>query len=248
MALQDDVVRERDSGQVGKNVRPSSVRAPVEKASRVPVWDLPVRAFHWGSVALLVTLFVTAKLGGLLMQYHEIAGYAMLALVLFRLLWGVWGSDHARFSSFLYSPRTVWHYARTLFTSRSHFYLGHNPLGGLSVLLMLALLLIQAVSGLFANDDVMLEGPLARHVTRHLSDQLTSLHKFSFNILLVAIALHLAAVLFHLVFKRDNLVGPMLTGSKRVAVSGPPRRFASIWRAAATLAITVLFVFALISI
>lgn len=213
----------------------------------VLVWDWPIRLFHWAIVALTASLYITAEEGGDWMEYHEFAGYAFLTLVLFRLLWGLWGSQHARFSDFCYSPRIVFQYLRTLFNPSAKRYLGHNPLGSISVLLMLTLLLTLAGTGLFANDDVMLEGPLAKLVSKETSDLLTSIHEWSFDALLIAIVVHVTAVLFYLIIKRENLITAMLTGKKHVAAAEDASHKAPLWLAICTLAVVMLGVAALVS-
>ncbi|MBI1394749.1 MAG: cytochrome B [Betaproteobacteria bacterium] len=183
-------------------------------AGRLRVWDVPVRVFHWLLLLLVATSVTTAQIGGNAMEYHEWSGYAILALVLFRLLWGVVGSTYARFASFVRGPAIVLDYARALWRGGSPFVAGHNPLGGWMVLALLASLLLQACTGLFANDDIMVEGPLASLVSKDTSDLLTEVHEINASILLTLIAIHVLAVLFHLYFKRENLVRPMFSGEK----------------------------------
>jgi len=178
----------------------------------VRVWDLPTRLFHWALVGLVVASFVTAKLGGNLIQWHFWSGYAILALVLFRFAWGFAGGRYARFGSFLFGPRDVLAAARG--SPQAPRTLGHNPLGAVSVFAMLGLVALQALAGLFSNDDIASEGPLARYVSKALSDRLTGLHHLNEKILLVLVALHVAAILFYLLRRRENLVRPMLTGDK----------------------------------
>lgn len=181
---------------------------------RVLVWDLPTRIFHWLLVLLVAVSYYTGKTGGTLMQYHEWSGVAILVLVLFRLLWGFMGGGPSRFRAFLRGPRQVLAYARALLGGQGDRYLGHNPLGGWSIIAMLAALVLQAATGLFANDDIFTEGPLAQWVSKGASDWLTGIHRLNQNILIGLVALHLAAVLFHLAVKRENLITPMVTGCK----------------------------------
>jgi cytochrome b len=198
----------------------------------VLVWDLPVRLFHWLIVVLVLSAWVTKEVGGNAMTYHMWIGYTVLALVLFRVLWGFVGSACARFSDFVCAPGTVLRYlfgASQEGAIRSH---GHNPAGGWSVLALLTCLLVQAVTGLFANDEIFIEGPLAGRVGQDMSNWITTVHRYNFNVLLGLIALHVAAVLFHLLVKRENLIVPMITGRKRV----PPEHATSarpvgVWRA-----------------
>ena len=180
----------------------------------VLVWDLPTRIFHWLLVALVAFSFYTGKTGGTLMQYHEWSGVAILVLVFFRVCWGFLGGAHARFTGFLKGPREVWRYATGLFGRDYQPHLGHNPMGGWSIVAMLAALLVQAGTGLFANDDIFTEGPLYAWVSKETSDWLTGIHHLNQNILLGLVALHLGAIVFHFVVKRENLVTPMLTGRK----------------------------------
>ena len=178
------------------------------------VWDLPTRVFHWLLVLLVAVSFVTGKAGGTAMRYHEWSGVVILWLILFRVLWGFWGSTPSRFVSFLRGPRTVWAYARTLWGKGHDAYLGHNPMGAWSIIAMLTVLTIQAGTGLFANDDIFTEGPLFHLVSKATSDWLTRVHRINQDILLALIVLHLAAIVFYWGVKRENLVAPMMTGRK----------------------------------
>jgi cytochrome b len=182
--------------------------------SKILVWDLPLRLFHWLLALLIVTSFVSANIGGNAMQIHILSGYCVLALLLFRLLWGFLGSTHARFASFVRGPAAVIAYLRGHGAGR---HLGHNPAGAWSVIFMLAALLLQTATGLFANDDIATEGPLAKLVSKALSDRITGVHHLNVKLLLALIGLHLSAVVFYLIYKRENLVKPMITGFKDAA-------------------------------
>jgi cytochrome b len=149
------------------------------------------------------------------MQYHEWSGLCVLALLLFRLLWGFAGGTHARFAAFLRGPREALAYAVALLRARPRFFAGHNPLGGWMVAALLVCLLVQTGTGLFANDDIMIEGPLAKHVSKGTSDLLTEVHGGNFVLLAALVTLHVAAALFYLLVKRDNLIRPMFTGLKQ---------------------------------
>jgi cytochrome b len=198
------------------------VKSGVAEIVAVRVWDAPVRLFHWLLVALVCVSVATGKIGGNAMKWHMYSGYGVLSLLLFRLLWGIFGSSHARFSHFLRGPASVWGYASGLFRRQPSHTLGHNPLGGLMVALMLAVLLFQAGSGLFSNDDIATEGPLYAKVGKDLSDRITSWHKLNSNLVLALAAVHVAAVIFYRVFKGENLVRPMISGWKQVPEA--PRR------------------------
>mgnify|MGYP005812610067 CR=1 FL=1 len=211
------------------------------------VWDWPVRIFHWTLVALLAASWATAEAGVEFMPWHMRCGYAVLTLLLFRLLWGLVGSRSARFSDFLRGPRAVLGYARAWFSREPHHYLGHNPLGGWMVIVLLVLVAVQAGSGLFANDDIFNEGPLARLVSGATSGLLTAVHKANFNLLLVAVGLHVVAVLLYL-WRGENLLRAMFTGRKlpgayrdRAGVMAP------LWRAALCLALAAGGVWALVT-
>lgn len=196
---------------------------------KVLVWDLPVRLFHWTLVILVGLAWYSVKQGGNWMSLHLWCGYGILVLVSFRLLWGVVGSTHARFADFVRGPFTAWRYLR----GSAGEYLGHNPLGGWSVLTLLALLLLQAGSGLFADDEIFTRGPLYHWVGGQISSQLTGFHKLHANILLGFIALHIGAIVFYRLAKGENLLHPMLSGYKKVPSKQvlPASRISSPWLA-----------------
>ena len=187
---------------------------PPEPTRTILVWDLPTRLFHWLLVMLVLTSFVTGELGGLWMRYHKLSGYCILGLIVFRLAWGFFGGQHARFSSFVRGPGAVLRYARNLLRDDTPGFIGHNPMGGWSVLAMIASLLVQAATGLFANDDIMTKGPLYPWVSKATSDLLTQIHLFNQGLILTLVAVHVMAILFYLINKHENLIRPMLTGRK----------------------------------
>lgn len=181
----------------------------------VEVWDLPTRLFHWTLVGLVVFQWWSAESSDS-MSYHVWGGYGVLVLVLFRLIWGMVGSETARFGNFIRRPAAMLEYAKALLRGETPHYLGHNPMGGWSIVVMLTLLLVQVGTGLFANDDIMTEGPLYPWVSKATSDWLTTVHRINFNLLLLVVAIHISAVLFYLLVKRENLIHPMLSGRKRL--------------------------------
>ena len=193
---------------------PDTLRAGVGR-SRVAVWDLPVRAVHWSIVLLLVGLIVTGKLGNEWLLWHMRFGQAMLALVVFRIIWGFVGSRNARFSAFIYRPAAVVRYARSLFGAHE-VHATHNPLGGWMVVLLLVALLAQAVMGLFTNDDALWGGPLSERVTKTTSDAISSYHRRFWWVIVVLSSLHIAAVVAYLMLLKDNLIVPMVTGDKHL--------------------------------
>lgn len=189
----------------------------------VRVWDLGVRVFHWALVLLVIAAFLTVKfadkLGSNGLTYHAWCGYAILTLLVFRIVWGFIGGTHARFTSFVRGPGAVIGYMKGMFSRAGHAVsAGHNPMGGLSVVAMLAVLLFQAGSGLMVNDeDYAFEGPLYKWAGKELSDKLTSLHHFNEKIIIALVMLHLAAIIFYRIYHRTNLVTPMITGSRPMA-------------------------------
>jgi len=187
-----------------------------ERSNRVLVWDLPIRLFHWLILTGVILSFVTAIIGGNLMEYHLLGGYAILVLLLFRLMWGFCGSRSARFSSFVKGPAAVFSYTVVLLKKKTGApFLGHNPLGGWSIVAMLLVLFIQVATGLFANDDILTEGPFYGWVSKETSDLLTWVHLINRFVLVTLIAVHIFAVFFYFFFKHENLIGPMITGMKR---------------------------------
>ena len=215
--------------------------------TQVRVWDLPTRIVHVLLIALLLTLWITAEQGW--MAWHRWAGYAVLTLIVFRIYWGLGGSTTARFSHFLRGPRAVRRYAQTFFSKAGcEPSVGHNPLGGWNVLLMLALLLLQAGLGLFAVDEYGIEsGPLATHVSFETGRRLAAVHAAVFNVPLALILVHVLAVLAHLIFKRENLIGPMVTGVK-TGIRGefPALAFSAKWHALLAVAVSALAVLILV--
>jgi cytochrome b len=180
----------------------------------VRIWDLPTRLFHWTLVLLVVFSVTSAKLGGNWMNWHLWSGYAVLALLVFRLLWGFAGARYALFAQFVRGPRAVLAYLRAARDGGERC-AGHNPLGGWSVLAMLAVLLVQAGTGLFANDEIATEGPLAKLVSGATASAMTRIHALNQNAIYALVALHVAAVAYYFFAKRENLVAPMITGDKR---------------------------------
>lgn len=181
------------------------------------VWDLPVRIMHWGLVVAVAGSFVTQKAPGDWFRFHVWCGYAVLALTVTRILWGFFGTRHARFASFLRGAAATLRYGRSLIVPPYDRHAGHNPLGAWMVVLLLALLAMQATTGLFANDQIMNTGPLFGYVSIVTSDRLTSVHERLEEWILAAIALHVLAALAYLFVRRENLIGPMFTGTKPAA-------------------------------
>jgi cytochrome b len=191
-------------------------RPEIGQTVQILVWDLPIRLFHWLLVVCVILTLVSGNIGGNAMNYHMLGGYAILVLLIFRITWGIVGSRTARFSSFVKGPATVFSYAGLLLKKNTETpYLGHNPLGGWSIVAMLAGLFTQAATGLFANDDILIEGPLYGWVSKDASDLITRIHLINRYLLVGLIAVHVLAVFFYLFFKHENLIRPMITGRKR---------------------------------
>lgn len=177
------------------------------------VWDLPTRLFHWLLVALIVAQWLTAELLADSLDMHMLLGYVTLGLLLFRLLWGLVGSKYARFSDFIYTPKAIVSYLNNPNSQQS---IGHNPLGGLMVLLLLTLVLLQAVSGLFISDEVLANGPYNSALSSDWIARMEWLHHNVFNWLLYAIAVHIAAIVWYKVVKKQNLLIAMFSGKKAI--------------------------------
>jgi cytochrome b len=179
----------------------------------VLVWDLPTRLFHWLAAALIPAAYLTWRLNW--MNWHAWVGDALLALVLFRLLWGFFGSDTARFSRFLAPPRQAVQHLAHILRREPDLEAGHNPAGAWMVMVLLALLLSQGLSGIFVDNDVADVGPFTALTPARIANLLTTLHdKVLWNALLAAVALHVLAIVLYGVTKRHNLLFPMITGRK----------------------------------
>ncbi len=189
---------------------------------RVRVWDLPTRVFHWTLAAAVSGSVITANLGGNAMAWHFRLGYLVLALLAFRIVWGLVGGRWSRFSSFWPTPGRLLRYLRGTPRPGELLDVGHSPLGALSVFALLGLLLAQVATGLVADDEIANQGPLYRFVAGATSHAATAWHKGAGEALLLAlVALHVAAVLAYLFAKERNLIGPMWRGDKELPASVP---------------------------
>lgn len=193
-----------------------STDSTIKPATR-RVWDWPVRVFHWVLALSVLAAYLTHRLGIEYFKYHVWCGYLVIVLVAFRIVWGLVGTRHARFHHFVRGPVTIIRYGAELLRGEHKPHAGHNPLGALMVLALLISLLVQALTGLVANDEILNTGPLYAYVTPERSLELTTLHRQLFYWIVAFIALHVLAVLFHLVFKKENLVHALLTGHKPAA-------------------------------
>lgn len=187
---------------------------------RVRVWDLPTRVFHWSLACCVLGSVVSAKVGGNAMVWHFRLGYAVLALLVFRVLWGVVGGRWSRFASFVYSPVTLWRYLKG--QPGPHWDVGHSPTGALSVFALLAVLLVQVGTGLVADDEIANTGPLIKFVSGATTSLATSWHKTYGQYLIVTLVLlHVLAIGFYWIRKRQDLLTPMLHGDKQLAGDVP---------------------------
>jgi cytochrome b len=205
---------------------------------KVFVWDAPTRLFHWLVVALVVAAYATLRLNW--MDWHAWVGDAVLTLLLFRLLWGFFGSETAQFSRFLAAPRVAARQLAHLLRREPDRQAGHNPAGGWMVLLLLALLLGETLTGIYVANDVADDGPLTKWVPAPVANAITALHSIFWNALLAAVALHVLAILVYAVAKRHNLLRPMITGWKILPESVPQPHMAGPVRAAFLLACSAL--------
>lgn len=177
--------------------------------TQVKLWDAPLRVFHWALVLSVTTALITGLRGGSWIEWHAISGLVIITLLSFRFAWLILGSTYARLTTLVRDVFALPRYLRGQWHG-----LGHNPMGVLSMAAMLGLLTWQAVSGLFTNDDIAFSGPLYRLVTSSESATLTSLHRQGLWFIVGLIALHIGAVLFHVLIKKDNILKPMITGRK----------------------------------
>jgi len=178
----------------------------------IRVWDLPIRLCHWLLVVFITASFVTINLGDEFTQWHAYFGYSILTLLVFRVIWGFVGSTHARFASFFPSKKAIFDYL----SGSSPRVLGHNPIGAISIVVLLLVLSIQVVTGLFIDDEVSFQGPLAKYVSSSVSSLLSGIHEGNQVVILTLIAIHLAAIIFYKKFKREDLIKPMISGDKEI--------------------------------
>ena len=194
---------------------------------RAKLWDAPVRIVHWLLVVLIAFSWWASEDH---LTWHRWSGYTILGLVVFRILWGFAGGGAARFASFVKGPRATLEYARSLPERAPSSVPGHNPLGGWSVLALLAVLAVQVTTGLFAVDiDAFEAGPLSDRVSFETGRAIAEIHELSFRVLQVLVVVHVAAVLFYLFYKRTNLIAPMITG-RRTFPQDPGLAGAPAWR------------------
>ncbi len=178
----------------------------------IRVWDLPIRLFHWLLVLCILGSFISVNIGGNAIQWHAYFGYSVLTLLIFRIIWGFVGSTHARFASFFPNKKSILDYLQ----GKSPRVLGHNPVGALSVFALLFVLCIQVTTGLFVDDEIAFQGPLAKYVSSSVSSFLSEIHEGNQVVILALITIHIAAIWFYKKFKGENLIKPMISGDKEI--------------------------------
>lgn len=209
------------------------------------VWDLPTRVFHWTLVLLVAGAWLTVETGR--MEWHAWIGQAILTLVVYRIIWGIVGSETVQFWNFIRGPKAIFAYAKGLIIGQHREPVGHNPLGACMIVALLLLLAVQASLGLTANDDIFFEGPLFNLVGKDWSDRLTGIHQLLFNIILAAVIIHVVAVVLYLAVKRENLIGAMITGVKWWPEPLPQIRMTPVWLALPAVAAAAAVVWAAVT-
>lgn len=176
----------------------------------IRIWDLPTRVFHWLLTIVIAGSIISIQLDAT--ELHSKFGYAACILVIFRIVWGFVGPTYARFTNFIPSLAQLKAFIQHPVTQQP----GHNPLGAISVVAILLVILTQALTGLFTDDDITFQGPLAKYVSSDLSGWLTSWHDFNANLVYGLIGLHIVAILYYLKFKQQDLITPMVTGEQTI--------------------------------
>lgn len=178
----------------------------------IRVWDLPIRLFHWLLVVCIIGSLISVNIGGNAIQWHAYFGYSILTLLVFRIVWGFVGSKHARFLSFMPSPKSLLNYLQ----GKSPRFLGHNPIGALSVFALLFVLSVQVTTGLFVDDEIAFQGPFAQYVSNATISFLSQIHESNQVVIYTLIAIHIAAILYYRKFKGEDLIKPMINGDKEI--------------------------------
>jgi len=178
----------------------------------IRVWDLPIRLFHWLLVFCIAGSLISVNLGGNAIQWHAYFGYSVLTLLIFRIIWGLVGSTHARFASFIPTRESILNYLQ----GKSPRFLGHNPVGALSVFALLFVLGVQVVTGLFVDDEIAFQGPFAKYVSNATISFLSQIHESNQVLIYTLITIHIAAIIYYRKFKGEDLIKPMINGDKEI--------------------------------
>ena len=181
---------------------------------KILVWDLPLRLFHWGFAVSVLGAWVTHELGEDYISLHMQIGYVALGLVIFRIIWGFIGPYYSQFKSFFPSPKNVLCYIKSFKSTSGKTYLGHNPVGSLSVFAMLFLILIQSISGLFMNDEIFTTGPYHNAFGGEIDKVMKFIHHNAFDLMKFLIFIHIGAIVYYKVVKKQALASSMITGKK----------------------------------
>lgn len=178
----------------------------------IRVWDLPIRLFHWLLVLCIIGSLISVNIGGNAIEWHAYFGYSILTLLIFRIVWGFVGSTHARFSTFIPTRADILNYLQ----GNTPRFLGHNPIGALSVFALLIVLCVQAITGLFVDDEIAFAGPLSKFASESAVSFLSQIHEGNQVVIYTLITIHIAAIWFYKKFKGENLITPMITGDKEI--------------------------------
>jgi cytochrome b len=190
----------------------------MHNSQRKLVWDIPTRLAHWLMVILIIySWFAVEILED--MQQHFWSGYGVLCVIMFRIVWGFVGTQHARFINFVATPAGIWRYSKTLFQRNSSAYLGHNPMGGLSALVLILVILLQVSTGLFNSDDYF-HAPLSGLVSDATRGLLGQVHALNFTVATILVVLHIAAIIFYKLYKGQALTWSMINGKKPASLMG----------------------------
>jgi cytochrome b len=185
---------------------------PNDMKKIIRVWDLPVRLFHWLLVLCIIGSIISVNIGGNAIEWHAYFGYSVLTLLVFRITWGFVGSTHARFASFIPNRAKILNYLQ----GNAPKVLGHNPIGALSVFALLFVLSVQVITGLFVDDEIAFQGPLAKYVPNWVVSFLSEIHEGNQVVIFTLITIHIAAILYYKKFKGENLIKPMISGDKEI--------------------------------
>ena len=185
---------------------------PWDMKKIIRVWDLPIRLFHWLLVICIIGSLVSVHLLDSAIEWHAYFGYSVLTLLIFRMIWGFVGSRHARFASFVPNRQSILHYLQ----GKAPRFLGHNPIGALSVFALLLVLGLQAVTGLFVDDEIAFQGPFAKYVSNTVVSFLSQIHEGNQVVIYCLVAIHILAIGYYRKFKGEDLLKPMITGDKEI--------------------------------
>ncbi|MDO1509128.1 MULTISPECIES: cytochrome b/b6 domain-containing protein [unclassified Neisseria] len=215
---------------------------------KLKVWDLPTRIFHWTLVLAIAFMWYSAETGGNMLLWHLRVGLLILGLAVFRVCWGLWGSDTSRFAGFVRGPAQIKRYIRGEITENEQP--GHNPLGALMVLALLGAVLFQVTTGLFSPDENTFDnnGYLNALISEDTGSAIRKIHITFFNILLGLAAVHVATILLYRFVKKHNLITPMITGYKYLEGKLPVLKFAGAGKFIAAVAVAAAVVWVVLGL